>query len=129
MSKAQLEYALQCQIADYLRLQYPSVIFQSDLAGIKLTMGQAVKAKRIRAGRGYPDLFIARASRGYHGFFGELKIDSDEILTKAGSLRNVKHVQEQQAFLDSLFTEGYYAVFLCGFDEAKKSIDWYLRED
>lgn len=38
------ELDLQTQVADYLRLQYPGVLFHSDYgSGIRLTPGQAVK--------------------------------------------------------------------------------------
>lgn len=55
------EADLQVQIADYLRLQYPNVMFHSDFgSGIKLTMGQAIKQKRQNGGRrAWPDMFIA----------------------------------------------------------------------
>ena len=55
------EADLQVQVADYLRLQYPNVMFHSDFgSGIKLTMGQAIKQKRQNGGRrAWPDMFIA----------------------------------------------------------------------
>jgi hypothetical protein len=128
MSKSQLEYALQCEVAKYLREHYPGVLFHSDLSGIRLTIGQAKKAKAIQESRGYPDLFIAVARRGYHGLFCELKINSDEAYTKTWQLRKDQHIQEQQVILNRLIAEGYFAIFVCGFDEVKKAIDWYLGE-
>ncbi len=55
------ESDLQSQVADYLRLQYPDVMFHSDFgSGIKLTPGQAAKQKRQNGGRrAWPDMFIA----------------------------------------------------------------------
>ena len=55
------EADLQAQVADYLRLQYPDVLFHSDFgSGIKLTPGQAVKQKRQNGGRrAWLDMFIA----------------------------------------------------------------------
>jgi hypothetical protein len=55
------EIDLQQQVADYIRLKYPSVIFHSDFgSGIKLTMGQAIKQKRLNGGRrSWPDMFLA----------------------------------------------------------------------
>ena len=45
------ESDLQIAVADYLRLQYPEVIFHSDFgSGIKLTKGQAIKQKRQNGG-------------------------------------------------------------------------------
>ncbi len=55
------ESDLQTQVADYLRLQYPDVLFHSDFgSGAKLTPGQAMKQKRQNGGRrAWPDMFIA----------------------------------------------------------------------
>lgn len=75
------ESDLQVQVADYLRLRYPNVLFHSDFgSGIKLTQGQAMKQKRQNGGRrGWPDMFIAEpryaeveqwdAIRGYEGLY------------------------------------------------------------
>lgn len=54
------ESDLQIQVADYLRLQYPDVLFHSDFgSGVKLTPGQAVKQKRQNGGRrAWPDMFV-----------------------------------------------------------------------
>lgn len=68
------ESDLQVQVADYLRLQYPDVLFHSDFgSGIKLTMGQAAKQKRQNGGRrAWPDMFIAEPL----GYVGERYPDS-----------------------------------------------------
>lgn len=55
------EHNLYEQIARYLQLQYPDVIYRFDIAAdLKLTMGQAAKHKKLHPERGYPDLFIAK---------------------------------------------------------------------
>lgn len=55
------EADLQAQVAAYLRMQHPDVLFHSDFgSGVKLTPGQAVKQKRQNGGRrAWPDMFIA----------------------------------------------------------------------
>ena len=55
------ESTLQCHVADYLRLQYPRVLFHSDYgSGIKLTPGQARVQYRQNGGRrAWSDMFIA----------------------------------------------------------------------
>lgn len=125
-TRSQLEYKIQVQIAEYLKWQYPGVLFRSDLGGIKLTMGQAVKVKRLQAGRAFPDMFIAEPRNGCAGLFGEIKISRDEIYTKAGDLRQDEHTQEQHQMICRLRQVGYKADFWCGFDEAKRIIDTYL---
>lgn len=124
------------QVCDYLRYQYPDVPFRTDFAaGTKLTMGQAVRNKRLQSGRAWPDLFIARAvdkksdkleglTYHYCGLFIELK--AKVIYKKDGSLLVNEHLQEQQKVLGKLASEGYKAEFAVGFDAARKIIDDYL---
>ena len=128
------ELELQAQVADYIRLRYPSVIFHSDFgSGIKLTMGQAIRQKRLNGGRrAWPDMFIAEvkavddARKVCFGLFIELKKDGTRILKKDGTLVSDGHIREQYDMLEDLRQRGYAAEFACGFDEAKKIIDEYL---
>ncbi len=131
------ESDLQVQVADYLRLRYPDVLFHSDFgSGIKLTMGQAIKQKRQNGGRrSWPDMFIAEPrvcdklagnSDIYAGLFLELKRSDVKIFKKDGTLVSNEHIREQFDLLESLRQRGYMAEFACGFDEAKELIDKYL---
>lgn len=131
------EIDLQAQVADYLRLQYPDVIFHSDFgSGIKLTMGQAIKQKRLNGGRrSWPDMFVAKAKLMQtkdgmpfikHGLFLELKKDGVRILKRDGSYVADEHIREQARMLESLEREGYEARFAVGFDQAKQIIDDYI---
>lgn len=136
------ELELQIQVADYLQLRYPNVLFHSDYgSGLRLTPGQAVKQKRLQGGRrSWPDMFIAeprtlgnRCLDGllvepYHGLFIELKRPDVKIYKKNGELVANEHIREQAALLDELRKCGYKAEFACGFDEAKKIIDEYLGD-
>ena len=81
------EHDIYKMIADYLRYQYPTVIYRFDLAAdLKLTMGQASKHKRLQRYRGYPDLFIAEPSGAYHGLYLEIKKDGVRIFKQDGTL-------------------------------------------
>lgn len=131
------ELDIQIQVADYLRLRYPNVLFHSDYgSGLRLTPGQAVKQKRLQGGRrAWPDMFIAvpriiTKSNGNYvvkpGLFLELKRPDVKIRKKNGDLVANEHIREQAALLDELSKRGYEAYFACGFDEAKKIIDKYL---
>lgn len=132
------ELELQAQVADYIRLQYPDVIFHSDFgSGVKLTMGQAVKQKRLNGGRrAWPDIFVAKAKVVYmrdvdahvftHGLFIELKKEGTKILKKDGSFVADKHIREQAKMLQALEREGYEAKFAVGFEQAKQIIDRYI---
>jgi hypothetical protein len=142
------EALLHQQVADYLRLQHPDVLFHSDFgSGVKLTMGQAVKQKRLNGGRrAWPDLFIAevkevicgsREAEGFYvsewgggtniicGLFLELKKEDTRLKKKDGSWAT-EHIAEQAAVGEELRKRGYKFEFAVGFDEAKEIIDEYL---
>lgn len=127
------ESELQTMVADYLRRQYPFVLFHSDFgSGVKLTMGQAIKQKRQNGGRrAWPDMFIAEPivtdlGERYAGLFLELKKEGTRIQKKNGKWAS-DHIAEQAEILARLEFRGYVAKFAVGFDEAKKIIDNYLR--
>ncbi|MBQ1528628.1 hypothetical protein IIZ77_03215 [Candidatus Saccharibacteria bacterium] len=128
------ESDLQVMVADYLRLQYPEVLFHSDFgSGIKLTMGQAAKQKRQNGGRrAWPDMFIAEPyGFGYNaksGLFIELKKKGVRLKKKNGEWAS-EHIAEQAEVLERLEFRGYRAVFAVGFDEAKEIIDNYLGKN
>ncbi len=114
------------KVCDYLRLRYPGVIFRTDFAaGIKMTMGQAIRHKRLQYSRAYPDLFVAEPRNGQSGLFLELK--AADIYKKDGNLKTSDHLKAQDEMLYALRARGYTAHFAIGFDHAKKLIDAYLR--
>lgn len=135
------EAILQEQVADYLRLQYPDVVFHSDFgSGVRLTPGQAVRQKRQNGGkRAWPDIFIAEPL-GYigerypdsaagqmevAGLFIELKKEGTRLKKKNGEWAS-EHIAEQAEMIDRLNDRGYKAVFAVGFEGAKREIDDYL---
>lgn len=135
--RKQTEAQLQVQVADYIRLKYPHVLFHSDYgSGVKLTMSQAVMQKRQNGGRrSWPDLIIAKPGYEYiasdvkqlrFALFLELKREGTRIFKKDGTLVADEHIREQFDLLEQLRQEGYAAEFACGFDEAKRIIDEYL---
>ena len=114
------ESTIHQMVVDYLKLQYPGVIFRTDFsAGVKMTMGQAIKHKALQEGRGYPDLFIAEPAQlggeWYHGLYLELKREGVRLMKKDGSWAN-DHFAEQHAYMKRLV----------GFDDAKDQIDKYM---
>lgn len=149
------EADLQIQVADYLRLQYPDVMFHSDFgSGIKLTPGQAMKQKRQNGGRrAWPDMVVAQPTslivpgyrtlfskykllgkkqhgggifvKEFSGLYLELKRECTRLKKKNGDWAN-EHIAEQAEVLEGLRERGYCAEFAVGFDEAKKIIDEYL---
>lgn len=121
------EAVLHEQITRYIRLHYGDVLFRSDYAaGLRMPMGQAIAQKRVQANRGYPDLTILRACRGYHGLMIELKKEGAAIYLRDGRLSSSPHLQRQLKVLRQLLEEGYYSAFAVGFEEAQALLDWYL---
>jgi len=122
-----MEKDVHLAVVNYLKLQYPGVLFRSDTgAGMKLTIGQAKAQKAIQNGMAWPDLFIAYPNSKYHGLFLELKDGSVKLRGAKGYYKS-EHIANQQNCLDELIGFGYYAVFAVGFDRAKETIDWYLN--
>lgn len=114
-------------VAKYILMAYPEVIFNSDMAGVRLTKYQASKASKLRSSRAFPDLVIYEKRHGSAGLFIELKAPGVKIYKKDGSLVANKHIQEQAEMIYRLTRRGYAATFAVGFDEARKAIDNYLR--
>jgi len=130
------ESQLQQQVADYLCLQYPDVLFHSDYgSGVKLTPRQASIQKRQNGGRkSWPDMFIAESQVNgdtlydfQSGLFIELKKEGTRLKKKNGDWAS-EHIKEQAKVLEQLRARGYCAEFAVGFNEAKKIIDEYLGE-
>lgn len=130
-SKESLEESVQMRVVTYLRTKYPDVLYRADTtAGMSLSIGQAVKMKRLGGNsRNWPDFFIAESKGSSHGLFLELKRDGVKIFKEDGTLYKNEHHEEQWKMLLALRNKGYQADFAIGFDQAKKLIDNYLEKD
>ena len=121
------EEKLQQAVSDYIRYQYPSVIFFCDYAaGLHLPIHIAKRAKRLRSHRGLPDLFIAEPKKEIHGLFIEFKIQGVKLFKKNGQYAS-PHIAEQAEMMKKLSAKGYAVSFACGFNEAMNLIDEYLK--
>ena len=105
-------------LVTYLQLQYKDVRFCASLGG-QYQQYQSQRSKAIRTGyvKGFPDLQITEARKGYHGLFIELK-------TKTG--RPTKH---QKEWIDDLNKRGYLAIICYGLEQALDTLDNYLKDD
>lgn len=121
------EAELQKQVAIYIRMQYPDVIFHSDFgSGVKLTPWQAKMQKMQNGGRrAWPDMVLAEPVGKYHGLFIELKKEGTRLKKKNGDWAS-EHIAEQDAVLSELNDKGYKAEFAIGFEQALNLIDDYL---
>ena len=131
------EAELQSQVAVYLRMKYPNVIFHSDFgSGVRLRPHQARMQKIQNGGRrAWPDMFIAQPMeidkgqiswRSYAGLFIELKREGTRLKKKNGEWAS-EHIAEQAHMLSELTARGYKADFAIGFDQAVRLIDDYLE--
>ena len=125
-------------VGQFLKIQYPKLIYRFDVADMKLTMPQAIRQKKLQMKhRGFPDLFISQPSKGYHGLYIELKKDKSEVYLKDGVTlkRRVNkktgkcHNIEQFEMLERLNKEGYLALYGFGFDDTIKKIKEYLEKE
>lgn len=138
------EEILHLKVCDYLRKNYPNVLFRTDFSsGMKMTPGQAAKHKKFQKSRAWPDLFIACPRKmiaidtkngdsfyiqNVAGLFLELKAEGTKLYKKNGEMVANKHYREQAEMLEELRKLGYYAEFAVGYDEAIKIITNYLGE-
>jgi hypothetical protein len=146
LTKPPKESSIHKQVANYLKLQYPNIIFRTDFsAGARMSIGQASIHSGLQSDKSYPDLFIAKPCNGYHGLYLELKRDVSEIFKKDMTLKRkmipiykrlkgvllrvgeYDHIGEQAKMIQRLNELGYHALFACGFEHAKKAIDEYLK--
>ncbi len=110
------EAQIQEQVVQYLRAQYPLVVFTATLGGLKLSVGMAMKIRRQGYETGTPDLLILEPNANYHGLAIELKSD-----TGKPSIEQIKKV-------DRLNAKGYKAVFHYSAKDAIIEIDNYMSD-
>lgn len=81
MSKTRrhLEDDLQAQCIKWFRLQYPDLVIFHIPNGGKRNKFEAIRLKKQGVLAGVADLFLAKASKGYHGFFMELKVGDNKL--------------------------------------------------
>jgi len=121
------EESLQTAVSSYIKLQFPDVMFTAESSGIRLTIGQAVKAKKQRSQRGLPDMIILEPRGKYHGLCLELKKEGSSPFKKDGTLKAGQHLLEQSHAIRELKKRGYFACFCSGFYQSKEMIDAYMR--
>ena len=108
------EDRLQSEVIRYIQLKYPKVRFCASLGGIYTGPRQAAKAKRTGYKRGFPDLQITEARKGFHGLFIEIK-------THKGTATQV-----QKEWIKDLQERGYKAEIAKGLPAILDLIDDYL---
>lgn len=121
----QSENSVHYQVAQYLKIQYPTVYFHTDSSGELRTEAQRFWFAKLNKGFHWPDLFVAHPVGSRCGLFLELKRSTEDLYNKNGTFKN-EHVISQNGVLQHLRGLNYAAYFACGFTEAKELIDNYL---
>ena len=111
------EAKLQEAVTLYLKLQYPGVKYCASLGGIRTGIKQARKARKTGYVKGFPDLQITEARKGYYGLFLELKKDNKAYASES-----------QKNWIQALNERGYKAQITKGLDATIKAINDYLGE-
>jgi hypothetical protein len=120
------ERILQLQLSQWLKAQYPDLIFWSNDSGEKKSIGLAKLNKRMRSGSKIPDLWISEAHGGYFGLYIELKTSTP--FKKDGTLKANPHAEAQSKMLDELNARGYMASFGVGLESSMATIKMYLSQ-
>lgn len=114
---------LQIAVADYLRLQYPKVLFTHIANERQTTPQRGAKLKRMGVKKGMPDFTIFepvfirdyRHNVKFCGLAIELKIKPNKL------------TKEQKEVLERLKSCGWQTDVCYDFDQAKKTIDEYFK--
>lgn len=103
--------------ADRMSKKYPELkLLNGSLNGVRLTPGQAKKAKASGMKKGFPDINLPVERNGWHGLYIELKRQYSGSLSK-----------EQIWWLEQLIDNKYYAVCCRGKEHTIKTILEYLN--
>lgn len=123
------EYKLQKRVVQYLQLQYPHILFHSDLSGMYTDKITAGKNSALNPYSGHPDLMIYyRNRKGFSGLAIELKAEGVKIRKADGEYAN-EHITKQAYYLKRLSANGWSAYFAIGFDAARRLIDEYIQAE
>jgi len=102
-------------------------MFNTDMSGLKLPLGLAIKSAKLRSNKGFPDIIIYEPRGGYFGLFLELK--SKTPYKKDGKLRSDGHLGNQEKVMLMLKERGFLCFFMWDFDCARATIDNYLKQE
>ena len=109
------EDQLQKQVATYLTLKHPHVLWFHAPNGGSRNLFEAVKLKAMGVKPGVPDIMILSRKLGYYGLSIELKVGKN------------KPSDFQKEWLHNLDIIGWKTAVCYTFDEARSIIDDYLK--
>ena len=86
------EYKTHKALANYIKLQYPEVIFTSDSSGIRLSIGNAKKMLALKSTDKIPDMIILHPKGVYKSLIIEIKGKDKIPYLKNGEVSSSKHI-------------------------------------
>jgi hypothetical protein len=122
------EQILHKSVCQYLRYNYPDVIFISDQSGIAKSRFNASLTKQLNSSSNIPDLMIVHMAHGYGAFFIELKREGTRVWRQDGELTADKHIRAQAKMLQKLRDRGYMAEFGIGYAQTIGMLREYLGD-
>ena len=109
------ERDIQKAIVNYIKLQYPNVLYCASAGGLRTSIKQARMMKATGYVKGFPDLVVMEPVGKFHGLFLEIK-------TKKG-----RATKEQLLWRHKLNDRNYVCEITYGFEETKEVIDRYIN--
>lgn len=123
------EDAEQYIVAEFIRRQYPKVLFTISPVSMISGMRRAIRAKRLGYGVGTPDMMIFHPAGHYHGLFIEMKRPPEKYIGRDGK-EHLRYKgapsQEQKNWNADLNGLGYQAWICYGAKEAIECIRGYM---
>ena len=111
-------------ITDWIKETYPTVIFNTDSSGIKLTVGQAIAIKELRSSNGFTDISIYE--NGLLGSVLFLEVKKETPYKINGELKKSEHLEEQDQMHIALRKQNYHAQFVWTLEMAQEIIQEHL---
>jgi hypothetical protein len=125
------EESVHSKLVNYIKENYPDIVFNTDLAGLRITIGLAKKIKELRSSNGFPDVVIYEPGSidgiKYNALFIELKRDGVRLYKRDGSRVKNPHFDEQHDMHNKLCERGFFACFAVGLNEAIQILNTYLN--
>lgn len=122
-----LEFELQKNLAKYLNMKYPHVLFECSPINLNLTKAQRGMISAISKDDFHPPDMKIYAKRGeFVGLALELK--KENPYKNSGELKSSEHLKNQWRSILKMRQAGWSADFFWEFDQARKAIDEYLSK-
>ena len=121
------ESSEQITLVAQLAMMYPWLKVFASLNGVKLTIGQAKKAKRMGMNRGDADLRIVHKVGDFHNLYIEYKHSSVALYQQNGEMYSKEHEKEQAGVLTHFQEQGDAATFAVGISNAIYAVQDYIQ--